>query len=125
MDLSPHGGRVGGKLRLGAGFRKPAPTLLLEHRGRKSGKTFVSPLLYITDRSNVIIVALPGDGQKTPSGIAICWHIPMSTFRSDLIAAQFEPLSPAQTNGRVYGRAWWTLTPTSTRIKVRLSVRSR
>jgi F420H(2)-dependent quinone reductase len=51
------GGRVGGKLRLGAGFRKPAPTLLLEHQGRKSGKTFVSPLLYITDRSNVIIVA--------------------------------------------------------------------
>jgi deazaflavin-dependent oxidoreductase (nitroreductase family) len=51
------GGRVGGNLRLGAGFRKPAPTLLLEHRGRKSGKTFVSPLLYITDQSNVIIVA--------------------------------------------------------------------
>ena len=51
------GGRVGGNLRLGAGFRKPAPTLLLEHQGRKSGKTFVSPLLYITDRGNVIIVA--------------------------------------------------------------------
>ena len=51
------GGRVGGNLRLGAGFRKPAATLLLEHRGRKSGKTFVSPLLYITDNSNVIIVA--------------------------------------------------------------------
>ena len=51
------GGRVGGKLRVGAGFRKPAPTLLLEHRGRKSGKTLVSPLLYITDNSNVIIVA--------------------------------------------------------------------
>jgi F420H(2)-dependent quinone reductase len=51
------GGRVGGNLRLGAGFRKPAPTLLLEHLGRKSGKTFVSPLLYITDHSNVIVVA--------------------------------------------------------------------
>jgi F420H(2)-dependent quinone reductase len=51
------GGRVGGQLRLGAGFRKPAPTLLLEHRGLKSGKTFVSPLLYITDDSNVIVVA--------------------------------------------------------------------
>ena len=51
------GGRVGGNLRLAAGFRKPAPTLLLEHRGRKSGKTFVSPLLYIADNSNVIIVA--------------------------------------------------------------------
>jgi deazaflavin-dependent oxidoreductase (nitroreductase family) len=51
------GGRFGGNLRIGAGFRKPAPTLLLEHRGRKSGKTFVSPLLYITDRPDVIVVA--------------------------------------------------------------------
>jgi hypothetical protein len=29
--------RTGGKWRIGAGFRKPVPTLLLEHRGRKSG----------------------------------------------------------------------------------------
>lgn len=44
-------------MRLGAGFRKPVPTLLLEHRSRKSGKNFVAPLLYITDRNNVIVVA--------------------------------------------------------------------
>ena len=59
-------GRVGGNLRLGAGFRKPAPTLLLEHRGRKTGKTFVSPLLYITDRGNVIIVASAGGRIENP-----------------------------------------------------------
>jgi F420H(2)-dependent quinone reductase len=59
-------GRVGGNLRLGAGFRKPAPTLLLEHQGRKSGKTFVSPLLYITDHSNVIIVASAGGRTENP-----------------------------------------------------------
>jgi hypothetical protein len=35
-------GKVGGKWRIGAGFRKPVPTLLLEHRGRKSGKVFVT-----------------------------------------------------------------------------------
>lgn len=29
----------------------------LEHRSRKSGKNFVAPLLYITDRNNVIVVA--------------------------------------------------------------------
>jgi F420H(2)-dependent quinone reductase len=51
------GGRFGGKLRVGAGFHKPVPTLLLEHRGRKSGKKFTTPLLYITDGANVIIVA--------------------------------------------------------------------
>jgi hypothetical protein len=45
------GGRIGGKWRIGAGFRKPVPTLLLEHRGRKSGKLFVSPLLYMLDRA--------------------------------------------------------------------------
>lgn len=60
------GGRVGGNLRLGAGFRKPAPTLLLEHQGRKSGKTFVSPLVYITDNSNVIIVASAGGRDENP-----------------------------------------------------------
>jgi len=60
------GGRVGGNLRLGAGFRKPAPTLLLEHRGRKSGKTFVSPVLYITDHSDVIIVASAGGRTENP-----------------------------------------------------------
>jgi F420H(2)-dependent quinone reductase len=60
------GGRVGGNLRLGAGFRKPAPTLLLEHRGRKSGKTFVSPLLYITDHNDVIIVASAGGRTENP-----------------------------------------------------------
>ena len=39
------GGKIGGKWRIGAGFRKPVPTLLLEHIGRKSGKLFVAPLL--------------------------------------------------------------------------------
>src|SRR3954449_5032125 len=66
MDLSPHGRTSWRKLRLGAGFRKPAPTLLLEHRGRKSGKTFVSPLVYITDHSDVIIVASAGGQTENP-----------------------------------------------------------
>jgi deazaflavin-dependent oxidoreductase (nitroreductase family) len=60
------GGRVGGNLRLGAGLRKPAPTLLLEHRARKSGKTFVSPVIYIIDHSNVIIVASAGGRTENP-----------------------------------------------------------
>lgn len=61
------GGRVGGKWRVGAGFRKPVPTLLLEHRGRKSGKTFTAPLLYLEDGRDIIVVAsqggLPGNPQ--------------------------------------------------------------
>ncbi|MGH3678239.1 MAG: nitroreductase family deazaflavin-dependent oxidoreductase [Mycobacterium sp.] len=60
------GGKVGGKWRIGAGFKKPVPTLLLEHRGRKSGKLFVSPLVYITDRDNVIVVGSQGGRPENP-----------------------------------------------------------
>jgi deazaflavin-dependent oxidoreductase (nitroreductase family) len=60
------GGKIGGKWRIGAGFRKPVPTLLLEHRGRKSGKVFVTPLLYMFDGADVVIVASQGGRPKDP-----------------------------------------------------------
>ena len=60
------GGRIGGNWRVGAGFKKPVPTLLLEHRGRKSGKVFASPLVYINDGDNVIIVASMGGRDENP-----------------------------------------------------------
>jgi deazaflavin-dependent oxidoreductase (nitroreductase family) len=53
-------GRIGGRWRIGAGFRKPVPTLLLEHRGRKSGKLFTVPLLYLRDGRDVVVVASQG-----------------------------------------------------------------
>ncbi|MFF5037337.1 nitroreductase family deazaflavin-dependent oxidoreductase [Nocardia salmonicida] len=53
-------GRVGGNWRIGAGFRKPVPTLLLEHRGRKSGKIFTAPLLYLVDGQDLVIVGSQG-----------------------------------------------------------------
>ncbi|MFG1924397.1 nitroreductase family deazaflavin-dependent oxidoreductase [Cryptosporangium sp. NPDC048952] len=53
-------GRVGGKWRIGAGFRKPVPTLLLEHRGRKSGRVFTVPLLYFADGDDLAVVASQG-----------------------------------------------------------------
>ena len=60
------GGKIGGKWRVGAGFRKPVPTLLLEHVGRKSGKLFVAPLLYMLDGPNVIVVASQGGRPENP-----------------------------------------------------------
>lgn len=60
------GGRIGGKWRVGAGFRKPVPTMLLEHRGRKSGKVFVTPLLYMRDGADVVIVASQGGRAEHP-----------------------------------------------------------
>jgi F420H(2)-dependent quinone reductase len=59
-------GRVGSKWRIGAGFRKPVPTLLLDHVGRKSGSTFTTPLLYLEDGPNLVIVASQGGLPKNP-----------------------------------------------------------
>jgi F420H(2)-dependent quinone reductase len=63
-------GRVGSKWRIGAGFRKPVPTLLLEHVGRKSGTTFTTPLLYLADGPNLVVVASQGGLPKNPQWYA-------------------------------------------------------
>ncbi|OBK13382.1 nitroreductase family deazaflavin-dependent oxidoreductase [Mycobacterium asiaticum] len=59
-------GRIGNKWRIGAGLRKPVPTLLLEHRGRKSGREFTTPLLYLKDGDRFVIVASQGGMPKNP-----------------------------------------------------------
>jgi deazaflavin-dependent oxidoreductase (nitroreductase family) len=59
-------GRVGGSWRVGAGFRKPVPTLLLDHRGRKSGTLFTTPLLYIRDGADVVVVGSQGGLPRHP-----------------------------------------------------------
>jgi deazaflavin-dependent oxidoreductase (nitroreductase family) len=59
-------GRIGNKWRVGAGFRDPVPTLLLEHRGRKSGRQFTTPLLYLQDGKDFVIVASQGGLPKNP-----------------------------------------------------------
>lgn len=59
-------GRVGSRWRIGAGFRKPVPTLLLNHVGRKSGRTFTTPLLYLEDGADLVIVASQGGLPKNP-----------------------------------------------------------
>lgn len=60
------GGKIGANWRVGAGFKKPVPTLLLEHIGRKSGKRLVSPLVYIRDGDDVIVVASQGGRDTDP-----------------------------------------------------------
>ncbi|MFC7495179.1 MULTISPECIES: nitroreductase/quinone reductase family protein [unclassified Nocardioides] len=59
-------GRIGSKWRIGAGFRKPVPTLLLQHVGRRSGTTFTTPLLYLQDGRDLVIVASQGGLPKNP-----------------------------------------------------------
>ena len=60
------GGRVGANWRVDAGFKKPVPTLLLEHIGRKSGRRLVSPLVFIRDGDDVIVVASQGGRDTDP-----------------------------------------------------------
>ncbi|MER6085469.1 nitroreductase family deazaflavin-dependent oxidoreductase [Streptomyces sp. NPDC001833] len=59
-------GRLGGKWRVAAGFRKPVPVLLLDHRGRKSGQLYTTPLLYMADGADTIVVASQGGLPRHP-----------------------------------------------------------
>jgi deazaflavin-dependent oxidoreductase (nitroreductase family) len=54
------GGRLGGKV-------KGAPVLLLDNVGRKSGKPRTTPLLYMLDGENVVIVGSRGGSDATPA----------------------------------------------------------
>jgi deazaflavin-dependent oxidoreductase (nitroreductase family) len=59
-------GRVGGRWRVGAGFRKPVPVLLLDHVGRKSGRPFTVPLLYLRHGDDLVVVASQGGLPRHP-----------------------------------------------------------
>ena len=59
-------GRIGAKWRIGAGWRKPVPVLLLDHVGRRSGKQFTTPLLYLADGSDLVVVASQGGLPTNP-----------------------------------------------------------
>lgn len=59
-------GRIGSKWRVGAGFRNPVQTLLLNHVGRKSGTAFTTPLLYLNDGDTLVVVASQGGLPKNP-----------------------------------------------------------
>jgi len=54
------GGRIGGTL-------DGAPVLLLHHVGRRSGQRRVTPLLYLPDGDELVIVASMGGTPKNPA----------------------------------------------------------
>ena len=49
-----------------SGFRKPVSVLLLGHTGRKSGTSYTTPLLYLRDGDDVVVVASQGGMPKNP-----------------------------------------------------------
>jgi deazaflavin-dependent oxidoreductase (nitroreductase family) len=56
--------RSGGRF---AGSLKGAPILLLDHVGRKSGQARTTPLLYLADGTDLVIVASRGGSEATPA----------------------------------------------------------
>jgi deazaflavin-dependent oxidoreductase (nitroreductase family) len=60
------GGRIGGTWRIGAGWRDPVPICLLEHRGRRTGKLRTTPLVYLRDGDNVVVVASQAGRPRHP-----------------------------------------------------------
>ena len=54
------GGKIGGRI-------QKARVLLLHHVGRKSGQARVSPLLFMPDGDNLVIVASKGGTDKNPA----------------------------------------------------------
>jgi F420H(2)-dependent quinone reductase len=55
------GGRIGGRIPGGA------PMLLLDHVGAKSGEPRTTPLLYVEDGRNVVLVASKGGNPRNPA----------------------------------------------------------
>ena len=84
-------GRIGSKWRIGAGWQKPVPVLLLEHVGRKSGKTFTSPLLYLDDGRDVVIVASQGGLPKNPQ-----WYANLAAHPDTRISVKGEKNRPVR-----------------------------
>ena len=74
-------GSNGSNWRIGAGASKPVPTLLLDHVGRKSGKTFTTPLLYLEDGPDLVVVASQGGLPKNPQWYANLLAHPETTVR--------------------------------------------
>lgn len=98
-------GRIGGKWRVGAALRKPVPVLLLSHVGRKSGKAYTTPLLYLRDGANVIVVASSGGMAKNPQWLGNLLAAPETQLqiRSEVLPVRAR-LATAEEKQRLWPR---------------------
>lgn len=74
-------GAIGINWRIGSALRKPVRTLLLHHRGRKSGRSFTAPLLYLRDGDNIVVVASQGGLANHPQWFFNLRHDPDTTVQ--------------------------------------------
>jgi deazaflavin-dependent oxidoreductase (nitroreductase family) len=68
------GGRLGNKI-------KGAPVLLLDHLGRKSGQLRTTPVLYLEDGQDLVIVGSRGGSDATPAWFLNLIANPSSTVQ--------------------------------------------
>jgi deazaflavin-dependent oxidoreductase (nitroreductase family) len=83
------GGRLGGKV-------KGAPVLLLDHVGRKTGRTRTTPVLYLRDGADLVIVGSRGGSDAMPAWYLNLMSSPRTTVqvgseRRAVVAAQATP----------------------------------
>jgi len=97
-------GRVGNKWRVGAGWRKPVPTLLLRHVGRTSGKRYETPLLYLEDGPDLVVVASQGGLPKNPQ-----WYANLLAQPETSVSLKGQRSRPvhARTTGAAEREALW------------------
>lgn len=84
-------GRVGSTWRIGAGWRKPVPVLLLEHVGRKSGTGYETPLLYLEDGDDLVVVASQGGLPKNPQ-----WYANLAAHPDTRVSLRSEKHRPVR-----------------------------
>ncbi len=120
-------GRVGNKWRIGAGWQKPVPTLLLTHVGRKSGKEFETPLLYLEDGPRPRGRRVAGRAAEEPAVVRQPARAPRHDGQPQGRAgpAGARPHRDRRRARRRCGRGWSTCTPTSRSTRSGPTGRSR
>jgi deazaflavin-dependent oxidoreductase (nitroreductase family) len=90
------GGRLGNSV-------KGAPVLLLDHVGRKTGTKRTSPVLYLEDGANVVIVGSRGGSDAMPAWFINLMARPETTIQ---IGPERRSVTARQATGEERDRLW-------------------
>ena len=97
------GGRLGARWRVGSALRKPAPVLLLNHVGRRSGTAYSTPLLYLRDGADIVVVASSGGMDRDPQWLGNLLAAPDTTLE---IGATVVPIRARVASPEERARLW-------------------
>jgi deazaflavin-dependent oxidoreductase (nitroreductase family) len=89
--------------RLGGYFRKTAPVLLLTTTGRKSGKQRTTPLLYVEESGQYVIIGSVGGAPKHPAWYLNLRDNPAATIQ---IASRRIAVSASTPTAEERARLW-------------------